>query len=149
MIFHEWSFHMKFIIKPSLRRPRNEMTIYVLSYDLKYAFIASIMGIFSMKIYIDVTNAVNDIMYYMTLSTGKQQRHMMKYFKHFSMLCRDPEWGIRDIKDLKKLAEENGIKLTRMVRFLLYVMSRCMRKPTLWCSDQVRHKPGCTVTLDG
>ena len=132
------------------------MTIYVLSYDLKYAFVTSKMGIFSMKIYIDVTNAVNDILYshkivntrvvitlyYMTLSTGKQQRHMMKYFKHFSMLCRDPEWGIRDIKDLKKLAEENGIKLIRMVRFLLYVMSLCMRKPTIWCSDQVRHKPG-------
>ena len=24
-----------------------------------------------------------------------------------------------------------------------------MRKPTIWDSDQVRHKPGCTVTEDG
>ena len=27
---------------------------------------------------------------------------------------RDPEWGIRDIKDLKKLAEANGIELLKM-----------------------------------
>ena len=28
-------------------------------------------------------------------------------------------------------------------------MSLCMRKPTIWGSDQVQHKPGCTVTEDG
>ena len=28
-------------------------------------------------------------------------------------------------------------------------MSLCMRKPTIWVSDQVRHKPGCTVTETG
>ena len=28
-------------------------------------------------------------------------------------------------------------------------MSLCMRKPTIWVSDQVRHKPGCTVTEAG
>ena len=25
-------------------------------------------------------------------------------------------------------------------------MSLCMTKPTIWVSDQVQHKPGCTVT---
>ena len=25
-------------------------------------------------------------------------------------------------------------------------LSLCMRKPTIWVSDQVRHKPDCTVT---
>ena len=34
----------------------------------------------------------------------------------FCQCFRDPEWGIRDIKDLKKLADENGIKLIQMVR---------------------------------
>ena len=28
-------------------------------------------------------------------------------------------------------------------------MNLCMRKPTIWVSDQVRHKPGCTVTGAG
>ena len=27
--------------------------------------------------------------------------------------------------------------------------SLCVRKPTIWVSDQVRHKPGCTSTEDG
>ena len=27
-----------------------------------------------------------------------------------------------------------------------YYLNQCMRKPTIWGSDQVRHKPGCTVT---
>ena len=25
-------------------------------------------------------------------------------------------------------------------------MSNCMRKPTIWPFNQVRHKPGCTAT---
>ena len=28
-------------------------------------------------------------------------------------------------------------------------MSQCIRKPALWGSDQVRHKPACTSTEDG
>ena len=28
-------------------------------------------------------------------------------------------------------------------------MSLCMRKPTIWVSDQVHHKPACRVTEDG
>ena len=28
----------------------------------------------------------------------------------------------------------------------VYHMSLCMIKPTIWVSDQVGHKPGCTVT---
>ena len=62
------------------------------------------MGIFSMKIYIVVTDVVNDVTYSrksvntrvvirfydMTLSTGKQRRHMIKLFikyldRHFSL----------------------------------------------------------------
>ena len=27
--------------------------------------------------------------------------------------------------------------------------SLCMRKPTIWVSDHVQHKPGCTVTEAG
>ena len=27
-------------------------------------------------------------------------------------------------------------------------ISLCMRKPTIWVSDQVQHKPGCTVKED-
>ena len=27
-------------------------------------------------------------------------------------------------------------------------ISLCLRKPTIWVSDKVRHKPGCTVTED-
>ena len=30
-----------------------------------------------------------------------------------------------------------------------YQMSMCVRKPNNLGSDQVRHKPGCTVTEDG
>ena len=30
-----------------------------------------------------------------------------------------------------------------------YHLSLCVRKPTIWVSDQVRHKPGCTSTEDG
>ena len=30
-----------------------------------------------------------------------------------------------------------------------YNTSLCVRKPTIWSSDQVRHKPGCTLTEDG
>ena len=26
------------------------------------------------------------------------------------------------------------------------IMSLCMTKPTIWVSDQVQHKPACTVT---
>ena len=32
---------------------------------------------------------------------------------------RDSEWGIRDIKDLKVLAENNGLELIKMVGFFL------------------------------
>ena len=28
-------------------------------------------------------------------------------------------------------------------------LSLCVRKQTIWVSDQVRHKPGCTVTEEG
>ena len=30
-----------------------------------------------------------------------------------------------------------------------YKLSLCVRKPTICVSDQVQHKPGCTVTEDG
>ena len=29
---------------------------------------------------------------------------------------------------------------------MFVVISLCMRKPAIWVSDQVRYKPGCTVT---
>ena len=32
---------------------------------------------------------------------------------------------------------------------IIWNMSRCMRIPTIWVSDQVRHKQSCTVTEDG
>ena len=32
---------------------------------------------------------------------------------------------------------------------IIYDMSLCRRKPTIWVSDQVRHKPVCTATEAG
>ena len=36
-------------------------------------------------------------------------------FREGLLYFRDPSWGIRDIRDLKKLAEENNITLLEMV----------------------------------
>ena len=41
-----------------------------------------------------------------------------------------------------------GFILVKLVYFMTQ-LSLCMRKPTIWVSDLVRHKPGCTVTEDG
>ena len=36
--------------------------------------------------------------------------------------------------------------IVALVSLWCYHLSLCMRKPTIWVSDQVRHKPACTVT---
>ena len=35
---------------------------------------------------------------------------------------------------------------TTVATLVLFLMSLCMRKPTIWVSDLVQHKPACTVT---
>lgn len=39
-------------------------------------------------------------------------------FIYFSLLKRNSEWGLRDIDDLEKLAQENGLKLIQTVSFI-------------------------------
>lgn len=34
---------------------------------------------------------------------------------HMSLISQDPSWGLRDVSDLKKLAQENNIKLIEIV----------------------------------
>ena len=36
--------------------------------------------------------------------------------------------------------------ISRNMKQVKKQMSLCMRKPTIWVSDQVQHKPACTVT---
>ena len=40
-----------------------------------------------------------------------------------------------------RLLQYSGLNLS-----WAYEMSLCMTKPTIWVSDQVQHKPACTVT---
>ena len=101
---------------------------FVLSYDfLKLDFIAFEVAMFSMKIYIVVTDIVNEVtvpvkvliqvwsydFYDMTLSTGKQRRHMI-----------------------------NTCNLNKIQNFH-FKMSRNLRKQVFGVSNQVRHKPAC------
>ena len=46
------------------------------------------------------------------------------------------------IEDIAKMLGVNAFLCCLQHKY----MSLCMRKPTIWVSDQVRHKPGCTVT---
>lgn len=35
------------------------------------------------------------------------------------LLCRNSSWGLRDIDDVKKLAEQNGLQLEKLVRIVM------------------------------
>jgi len=35
------------------------------------------------------------------------------------LLYRNSSWGLRDIDDVKKLAEQNGLKLEKLVRIVM------------------------------
>ena len=52
--------------------------------------------------------------------------------------------------DLTVLALKMQINMRHLIeKPALCYMSRIMRKPVFWVSDQIRHKPGCTATEDG
>ena len=52
----------------------------------------------------------------------------------------------RDVKVLPKGYHTLTLLIDIMKNAYIYNLSLCMRKPTIWVSDQVQHKPACTVT---
>ena len=54
-----------------------------------------------------------------------------------------------DASHLKNVQHDGSSMRTRYLRKLTDYESRDARKPVFGVSDQVRHKPGCTVTEAG
>ena len=70
----------------------------------------------------------------------------------FLLFLFSSENGINQ-EDIEEMLAE-GVTIQRYINYyqvwwLKNNLSLCMRKPTIWVSDQVRHKSGCTSTEDG
>ena len=66
---------------------------------------------------------------------------------HRDELMTDRKTLSEELKNLKESLDDNGPP--SKVRAAGFIMSLCVRKPTIWVSDQVQHKLGRTVTEDG